>query len=81
MNVIGTQGFSGSPSGPTSSGELIYQQVKGRRSDLKFFFVIGLLATGAYWFLMGEFKGKTWNWPCRKAPDKGSAGFCRKWEI
>jgi hypothetical protein len=37
VNVIGTQGFSGSPSGPTSSGELIYQQVKGRRSDLKFF--------------------------------------------
>ena len=29
------------------------------RSDLKFFFVIGLVATGAYWFLMGEFKGKT----------------------
>lgn len=37
MNAIGTQGFSGSPSGPTSSPELICQQVKGRQSDLKFF--------------------------------------------
>jgi len=37
VNAIGTQGFSGSPSGPTSSPELIYQQVKGRQSDLKFF--------------------------------------------
>jgi len=37
VNAIGTQGFSGSPSGPTSSPELIYQQVKGRQSDIKFF--------------------------------------------
>ena len=38
------------------------------RSDLKFFFVIGLVATGAYWFLMGEFKGKTWNLHTRQEP-------------
>lgn len=38
VNAAGTQGFSGSPVGPpTSSRELIYQQVKGRRSDLRFF--------------------------------------------
>ena len=37
VNAAGTQGFSGSPSDPTKFGEVIYQQVKGRQSDLKFF--------------------------------------------
>jgi hypothetical protein len=36
VNAPGTQGFSGAVN-PTAFGEVIYQQVKGRQSDLKFF--------------------------------------------
>ena len=35
---------------------------------MKFFVVIGLLAAGAYWFLMNEFKGKNWNLQTQREP-------------
>ena len=37
-------------------------------SDIKFFAVIGLVALVAYGFLMGQFKGKTWNLRTQQEP-------------